>query len=193
MVGLTGLTTADPDGTPEHGRHHHRRDVEANPIHAVVVRQWHGRDDGPGGKTVFLTHASVQQPLHPVDDADDRRLIENCRSTAANQPWHLGQPPQTTGRAVRVHVGCTCLMWALATASRLRCEHADVRAEPMGWQRWRRQLLEQTRDQVIVCAQRWYGLLHLAECALLVGGKRSDTPPGIGTLQAMLAKYALTV
>jgi hypothetical protein len=44
--GMTGLTTDDQDGTPEHGRHGNRRDVQANPINAVVVRPWNGRDDG---------------------------------------------------------------------------------------------------------------------------------------------------
>jgi hypothetical protein len=193
VVGITGLTTYDQYGTPEHGRHHHRRDFEANPLHAVVVRQWNGRDYGPGGKTVFLTNASVQQPLHPFDDDDDRSLIENCCIKEAKQQWNLGHPPQKTGRAVRVHVVFTFLMFALATAYRLRCEQAEVRAEPMGWQRWRRQLLEQTRDKIIVFAQRWYGIFHIAEFALLVGVKLRDTPPGIGTLQAVLAKYSLTV
>jgi hypothetical protein len=193
VVGITGLTTYDQYGTPEHGRHHHHRDFEANPIHAVVVRQWNGRDYGPGGKTVFLTNASVQQPLHPFDDYDDRSLIENCCIKEAKQQWNLGHPPQKTGRAVRVHVLFTFLMFALATAYRLRCEQAEVRAEPMGWQRWRRQLLEQTRDEVIVFAQRWYGIFHIAEFALLVGVKLKDVPPGIGTLQEVLAKYSLTV
>jgi hypothetical protein len=193
VVGLTGLTTDDQDGTPEHGRHHHRRDFEATPLHAVVVRQWHGWNDGPGGTTVFLTNASVQQPLHPFNDDDDRSLIENYCLKEAKQQWNLGHPPQNTGRAVWVHVLFTFLMCALATAYRLRCEQAEVRAEPMGWQRWRRQLLEQTRDKVIVCAQRWYGIFHLAEFALLVGVKLNDAPPGIGTLQEVLAKYLLTV
>jgi hypothetical protein len=97
VVGITGLTTDDQYGTPEHGRHHRRRDFEANPIHAVVVRQWNGRDDGPGGKTVFLTNASVQQPLHPFDDDDDRSLMENCGVNEAKPQWNLGHPPQKTG------------------------------------------------------------------------------------------------
>jgi hypothetical protein len=42
--GITGLTTYDQYGTPAHGRQHHRRDFEANPIHAVVVRRWPGKD-----------------------------------------------------------------------------------------------------------------------------------------------------
>jgi hypothetical protein len=192
VVGITGLSTYDQYGTPEHGRQHHRRDFEANPIHAVVVRRWQGKDYGPGGKTVFLTNASVQRPLQPFDDYDDRSLIENCCIKEAKQQWDLGHPPQKTGRAVRVHVLFTFLMFALATAYRLRCEQAAMGAEPVGWQRWRRQLLEQTRDKIIVFAQRWYGIFPIAEFALLVGVKRKDVPPGIGTLQEVLAKYRLT-
>jgi len=44
VVGITGRTTSEPSGTEAHGRHHHRRDCEPNPIHVVVVRTWHGRD-----------------------------------------------------------------------------------------------------------------------------------------------------
>jgi hypothetical protein len=62
VVGIAALTPDDPYGTPEHGCHHHRRDFQPNPSNAVVVRQWHGRDVGPGGKTVFLTNAPVQKP-----------------------------------------------------------------------------------------------------------------------------------
>ncbi|MGH8055661.1 MAG: hypothetical protein ACREOH_00280, partial [Candidatus Entotheonellia bacterium] len=140
----------------------------------------------------FLTNASVQQPLHPFDDYDDRSLIENCCIKEAKQQWDLSHPPQKTGRAVQVHVVFTFLMFALATAYRLRCEQAELRADPVGWQRWRRQLLEQTRDKIIVFAQRWYGIFHIAEFALLVGVKLKDVPPGIGTSQEVLAKYGLT-
>jgi Transposase DDE domain len=58
VLGITRLTTYDQYGTPEHGRHHNRRDFEPNRINAVVVRKWHNRDYGPGGKTVFLTNAA---------------------------------------------------------------------------------------------------------------------------------------
>jgi len=192
VVGITGLTTDDQYGTPEHGRSHNRRDVQPHAINAVVVRKWHGRDYGPGGKTVFLTNASVQQPLKPFDDDDDRRLIENCCIKEAKQQWELGHPPQKNARAVRVHVVFTVLMCALATAYRLQCEHEAAGGEPVGWQRWRRQLLEQTRDDVIVCAQGAYGIFHLAEYSLLLGAKRKDVPPGIGTLQDIMVKYELT-
>jgi len=192
VVGMAGLTPDDQSGTPEPGRHHSRRAFEPNPIHAVVVRQGHGKDYGPGGKPGFLTHASVEDPWRPFDDDDDRSLMENCWIKEATQPWDVRHPPQKTGRAVRVHVGFTLLMCALATAYRLRCEHTECGAEPVGWQRWRRQLLEPTRDQSIVCAQGGYGIVHLAAFVLLVGVKLKDVPPSVGALQEVLAKYELT-
>jgi hypothetical protein len=42
---------------------------------------------------VLLTNASVQPPLQPCDDDDDRRLIEHGWSNEAKQPWELGHPP----------------------------------------------------------------------------------------------------
>jgi hypothetical protein len=193
VVGITGLTTYDQYGTVEHGRHANRGAFQANPINAVVVRKWHGRDYGPAGKTVFRTNASVQQPLQPFDDYDDRSLIENCCIKESEQPWELGHPPQKTARAVRVHVTCTRLMFALAPASRRQCEREALGGAPVGWQRWRRQLLAQTRDTVIVFAQGHYGIFHLAEYSLLLGAKRTDVPPGIGTLPEVLARYGRTV
>jgi hypothetical protein len=43
-VGIPDLTTSHQYGTPEPARHANRRDVQANPIHAVVVRTWQGKD-----------------------------------------------------------------------------------------------------------------------------------------------------
>jgi hypothetical protein len=51
--------------------------------------------------------------------------------------------------------------------------------------------LEQTREPVIVFAQGYYGILHLAEYSLLVGVQLQDRPPGSGTRQDVLAKYKL--
>jgi hypothetical protein len=44
VVGITGLTTYDHYGTPEDARHANRRDFQAHPINAVVVRTWQGKD-----------------------------------------------------------------------------------------------------------------------------------------------------
>jgi Transposase DDE domain len=192
VVGITGLTTYEQYGTEEHGRHQNRRDFAPNPINVVVVRKWNGKDYGPGGKTVFLTNASVQRPLQPFDDYDDRSLIENCCIKETKQQWDLQHPPQKTARAVRVHVTFTLLMFALATAYRLQCEQAALGEEPVGWQRWRRQLQEQNRDKVIVFAQGYYGIFHVVEYSLLLGAQLKDVPPGIGTLPEVLARYGLT-
>jgi hypothetical protein len=190
-VGITGLTTYDQYGPSEHGRYHHRRDFQPNPINAVVVRKWHNRDYGPGGRTVFLTNATVDKPLQPFDDYDDRSLIENCCIKESKQQWSLKHPPQKTARAVRVHVLFTLLMFALATAYRLQGEQVEAGAEPIGWQRWRRKLLEQTRDMVIIFAEDCYGIFHIAEYSLLLGVKLKDAPPGIGTRRDILVKYGL--
>jgi hypothetical protein len=138
VVGIVGLTTEDLYGTPEHGCRHHRRDFQPNLIIAVVVRKWNGHNYGPAGQTVFLTQAAVDQPLQPFDD--DRRLIENCCSKESRQPWSLKHQPQHTARGVRVHVIFTLLRFALATAYRWQCEQTENGGEPVGWQRWRRQL-----------------------------------------------------
>jgi hypothetical protein len=92
---------------------------------------------------------------------------------------------------VRVHILFTWLMFALATAYRLQAEPDDLGNEPVGWQRWRRQRLEKSRDHVIVFARDCYGIFHLAEYSLLLGVRLKDVPPGIGTRQEILAKYRL--
>jgi hypothetical protein len=143
------------------------------------------------GKTVFLTNVPVEQPLQPFDAYDDRSLIENCCIKEAKQPWDLGHPPQKTERAVRVHGMLPLLMFALATAYRLPCEQEASGGELIGWQRWRRQLLEQNRDKVMVFAQGYYGIFHVAEYSLLVGVKLKDVPPEVGSRQHVLAKYRL--
>ena len=131
--------------------------------------------------------------MRPCDDDGERRLIENCGIKEAKQQWQLGPPPQKNERAVRVHVICTLLMFALATAYRLQCEQEAMRGEPVGWQRWRRQLLEQTRDPGIVFVHGYDGIFHLAEYALLLGAKLKDVPSAVGTRQEVLAKYGLTL
>jgi len=93
---------------------------------------------------------------------------------------------------VRVHVLFTLLVFALATAYRLPCEPEDSGGEPVGWQRWRRQLQEQSRDQVIVCAEGCYGIFHMAAYSLRLGVTIKDRPPGLGARQQVLAKYRLT-
>ena len=191
VVGIAALTTYDQYGPEEHAQHQYRKDFEGYPLNAVVVRKWNNRDDGPGGKVVFLTNDAVAKPLTIFDAYDDRSLIENCCIKESKQAWNLKHPPKKTERAVQVHVFFTLSMFALATAYRLRTEQAAVGDEPVGWQRWRRQLIQQNRDKVIIFAQGWYGIFHVAEYSLLLGVRLREPPPQVGSRRDVLKKYGL--
>ena len=191
VVGIAALTTYDQYGPEEHAQHQYRKDFEGHPLNAVVVRKWNNRDYGPGGKVVFLTNEAVAKPLHIFDTYDDRSLIENCCIKESKQAWNLKHPPKKTARAVQVHVLFTLAMFALATAYRLRAEQAAVGDEPVGWQRWRRQLIQQHRDKVIIFAQGWYGIFHVAEYSLLLGVRLREPPPEVGNRRDVLKKYGL--
>ena len=54
---INGEWVSGPPTLPDHELAANRRDFEGNPINAVVVRRWQGKDYGPGGNTVFLTTA----------------------------------------------------------------------------------------------------------------------------------------
>lgn len=191
VVGIASLTTYDQYGPEDYARRRHRKDFEGHPLNAVVVRTWHNRDYGPGGKVVFLTNEAIDKPLQVFDAYDDRRLIENCCIKESKQAWNLKHPPQKTERAVQVHVLFTLAMFALATAYRARAEQAVVGNEPVGWQRWRRQLIQHNRDKVIIFAQGWYGIFHVAEYSLLLGVRLREPPPEIGSRRDVLKKYGL--
>jgi hypothetical protein len=157
----------------------------------VVVRKGNNRDDGPGGKGVLLTNETVDKPLAAFDASDDRRLIEHCGIKESKQAWNLKHPPQKTARAVQVQVFCTLAMFALATAYRLQAAQAAVGDEPLGWQRWRRQLIQQNRAKVIIFAQGWSGIFHVAAYSLLLGVRRKEPPLEVGSRRDVLKKYGL--
>jgi hypothetical protein len=121
--------------------------------------------------------AATVVPIHEHEVLSMRALVTQART---NLDGHA-----------RLHVLFTLLMFALATAYRRQCEQEAMGEEPVGWQCWRCQLLEQTRDLVIVFAESCYGIFHMAEYSLLVGVNIKDRPPGIGTRRQILAKYGL--
>jgi hypothetical protein len=89
-----------------------------------------------------------------------------------------------------VPVVLTLLLLAWATAYHLPCERDATGGEAVGWPRWRCQLLEQTREPVLVWAQGNGGILQLVEDSRL-GGKLRDVLPGLGPCQDVLATYRL--
>jgi hypothetical protein len=62
----------------------------------------------------------------------------------------------------------------------------------MEWQCWRHHLREHTREQVMVCAQGYYGILPLTEYAFLLGVRLKDKPPGTRPYHDILAHYGLS-
>jgi hypothetical protein len=191
VVGLAACTTYDQDGAAEPARQRYRKDVEEPPRQAGGVRQWHKRDSGPGGQGVLLTHETVEQPLAACDASDARSLSEHCGSKASTPAWPRKPPPQQTARAVPRHVCCPRALLARATASRWQAAQAAVGDEPRGGQRWRRPLIPQNRAKVIICAQGWYGLFHVAASSLLLGVRRKEPPLEVGSRRDVLKQYGL--
>jgi hypothetical protein len=171
VIGIAALTTYDQYGPEEHAQQQYRKDFEGHPLNAVVVRKWNNRDYGPGGQVVFLPNEAITKPLKVFDFYDDRSLIATCCIKESKQAWNLKHPPQKSERALQGHVFFPLALFARATAYRLRAEQAAVGDEPGGGQRWRRQLIHQNRDKVIICAQGGYGIFHVAEYSLLLGVK----------------------
>jgi hypothetical protein len=188
---LSGLRPDAQDGTPEPGRQPHRRAFPPTPMHAVVVRTWHHRAAGPAGQTVFLTKASGNQPWRPCDDDEARRRIEPGSLQARQPPWRVTPPPQTTARAVRVHVMVTWLLCAFDGLSAAVCAR--------GYRRRACRLAALVPPApgahagagLRLCPSP-YGISHRAESSRRVGVHIHARPPGIGTRPQRLATYRLT-
>jgi hypothetical protein len=126
--GMRGLPPDDQEGTPEQARQANRHAFQANPLNAVVVHQWQGKDEGPGGKPVFLPQAPVAQPWQVCEDEDERRRIEHCGRKVAKQPWERGPPRRTTNGPY----GCRwsspggCARWRLRIGGRVRARRGEV-------------------------------------------------------------------
>ena len=151
MVGIARMTTYDQYGPAGARAIPQPPRLRANPIHRWwSASGWAGL--WPGAKTVFLTQrqrgAPYSRSTTTMIAVSSRLAYQGAKPTVGPEA-----PPQKTARAVRVHVVLTLLMFALATAYRLQCEARETGTEPVGWQRWRRQLLQQNRDKLIAFAQ----------------------------------------
>ncbi len=187
-----------------------RRRRKRNPrLNAVVVRKWNNRDWGEGGH-VYLTNGSAADAFAVFDTYDGRSLIENGLFREGKGPWVLEHAPQKTENAVIVHVVFTLAVMALATAYRIwsrQQERAEEAKTEMGKTRtgialldgegttaWRRRLLQENRDKVIVFVGDHYGIFHATEFAIL-GGLRikpQGIPPELGSPADILARYGLS-
>jgi hypothetical protein len=190
VVGIEGLLSYDEYGDGEHIKRKNRKDFQANPINAVVVKTW---DNKPSG-VVYLTNQQVSQPMKVFQGYDERSLLENTCFREIKQSLHLEHPPQKNERGVLVH--SFLVMWVLALTTAYRIEMKQIESvheykSQKGVRKWRRELKEENRDKVIVFAGDKYGIYWVWELVMMLGLKVKETPEGAKTEQEVLAKYGV--
>ncbi|BAS28144.1 transposase [Limnochorda pilosa] len=208
VVGIENLQLWDAYNDPKAARKARRRGYESKPLQAIVVRMWENRPATPGGTVVFLTNQQVRTPLSVFDDYDGRSLIENTLFREGKQGWALESIPQKNQRAAVSHIFITLAMVAITTAYRewtrreaeeeaeasspleRRLGRTDLQ-EPQGIRRWRRDLKNAVRDDVIVFQGPSYGIFHVMEMMVLAGYRLRRLPEELGAREAIFARYGI--
>lgn len=200
LAAVTDLDEYLPFGPPPG----ERRSRKENPrLNAVVVRMWDNRVLEEGGH-VYLTNGTVEDAFAVFDTYDGWSLIENGLFREGKGPWVLEHAPQKNENAVMVHVVFTMAVMALATAYRIWSRQQALAEEGPpssgiallageGTTAWRRRLLQENRDKVIVFVGDHYGIFHATEFAILAGLriKPKGIPPELGSPADILARYGL--
>ena len=198
LVGISGLTTYAQYGEPGCEKEAHKKEGRSNPINAVVVRVWEGKEYGPKGGPVYLTDLPVDRPFVAFDRYDERSVIENGLFKEGKGPWKLRRFPQKTERAVQVHVIFVLAVMALTNAYRtIRTREEAERQKKLkesvwsGIEEFRRKLRCKSKDQAIVFVGEAYGIFYLSELFVLMGRKVKDLPAGIEKAEDILRKYGI--
>ncbi|WP_313998608.1 transposase [uncultured Paenibacillus sp.] len=178
ITGVTDLTSYNAYRDPEKPVKVNRKNDVGSKINAVVVRQYRNEFIKPEQWPVFLTNGSVEHPFEAYDDYDDRSLIENLLFREGKQGWNLQHAPTRTENGVISHVYMTFLTMALTTAYRSQEEdEGEAQDRPsslsptIGIRNWRRRLVQENQDQVIVFCGIYYGIVHLMDFVQLMGGQ----------------------
>lgn len=174
VVGIEGLRCYDQYGPPGHGDKKYRNDFKPNLINGGVVRKWAGRDYGPGGKRVYLTNMKVNRPLKIYHTYNNRSTIENSLNKETKQSWNLEDAPKKCEESVVNHGIYTLFVFGLVKGFHLWKE--DQEAKELGGKRWRRRLIKQNRDQVIIFSKGNYGIFEINEALILAGARERDSP-----------------
>jgi len=196
-IGVSGLMSYDAYGPEGHDKKKHGKEFSPNPINAVWVTSWAKRPNQKAGKgPVYLTNMTVEKPLKVVDDYDDRSLIENGIFRTGKQDWHLTHPPKKTAHAFKIHVYLTLMMIALTTAFRefkIKEEEKEKKRIETGIERYRRRIVAENMDKVIVFIGCSYGIFYAYELSVLLGGSVKDCEKIMGPdyKKAILQKYDL--
>ena len=196
-IGVSGLMSYDAYGPEGHDKKKHSKEFAPNPINAVWVTSWAKRPNQKAGNgPVYLTNMTVEKPLKVVDDYDDRSLIENGIFRTGKQDWHLTHPPKKTAHALKIHVYLTLMMIALTTAFRefkIKEEEKEKKRIETGIERYRRRIVAENMDKVIVFIGCSYGIFYAYELSVLLGGSVKDCEKIMGPdyKKTILQKYDL--
>jgi hypothetical protein len=165
VMGVKGLLSYDQFGEEEHRRRKGRKDFKANPINAVMVLRWDGKDYEPGKEKVFLTNLSVSRPMKIIEQYDLRSEIENQGFRELKQGYHLLKYPQKTGAAVGAHAVLTLIIYSLVNAYK---SEQGQRLAHLGIRRWRRKQMGQSIHKMIVYYEGIYGIVDIEELFYLM-------------------------
>ncbi|MFH2128652.1 MAG: transposase [Pseudomonadota bacterium] len=188
VVGISGLTTYDQYGDKEHQKQDfNAKDFKGNPVNAVMVTHWDGKDYAPGKEKVFFTSRSVSHPLDILDLYDLRSLIENTAFRELKQGWLINRIPKKTERAVTAHVLLTACMYNFTNAYRTS---SGQELTEIGIRRFRRETDRQTHDKMVILTDEHYGIFDLDELMILMGKPPKDFRPGFHP-EAFKREYGL--
>jgi hypothetical protein len=93
------------------------------------------------------------------------------------QDWHLKHPPKKTAHAFKVYVYLTLMMIALTTAFRqfkIKEEEKQKKGIDSGIEKYRRKIVAENMDKVIVFNDCLYGIFYAYELTVLLGGSVKD-------------------
>jgi len=194
--GVEGLVGLDTYGPAEETARKHRRNGRGRALNAVVVEAWDGKPGTPDEEVVFLTNLPVADALRIFDLYDERSLIEVPLNKEAKQNWHLEHAPMRTRQAMSNHVFMVLTMIATTRAYRAYQERLEAdpeekkpAADPLGFRRWRRQVLSENADKVIVFVGEMFAILPLVDYSVLIS--TTVRIRGAPTREAVLAYYGV--
>jgi len=165
VMGVRGLLSYDQFGEEEHRRKKGRKDFKANPINAVMVIRWDGKDYEPGKEKVFLTNLPVSRPMGIIDQYDLRSEIENRGFRELKQGYHLLKYPQKTEAAVRAHAVLTVILYSMVNAYKSK---QGQRFAHLGIRRWRGKQMGDSIHKMIVYYEGIYGIVDVEELFYLM-------------------------
>jgi hypothetical protein len=193
LVAVPDLLTCDwfnPEGSKANTA---KKDYEAIPLNAVVVKKWNNNIPPFEKQVVFITNIDVKDPFITFDRYDDRSLMENKLFREVKQNWHFEHPPKKTKEGVHIQVYMTMAMKALTTAF-LKWQEDQLKLEALGkpstWQMYRRKLKVLNRNKLIVFANEYFGIFPSHEVFMLANVPVRDTEKELNiTRDQVYAKY----